>query len=45
MLNTVKGKTGVASFVIWRKPYRKQRRIIFSTDIIVVFGRLQGEGK
>ena len=38
-------KTGIASFVVWPKVFEQHRRIILSTSMMAVQGRIQREGE
>lgn len=38
-------KTGIASFVVWPKVFEQHRRIILSTSMMAVRGRIQREGE
>ena len=44
MFITIEDETGVANLVIWPSLYEKQRRIILSSGMIAVHGRVQREG-
>lgn len=45
MFITIEDETGVANLVIWPSLYEKQRRIILSSGMIAVQGRVQREGE
>ena len=45
MFITIEDETGVANLVIWPSLYEKQRRIILSSGMIAVHGRVQREGE
>jgi error-prone DNA polymerase len=42
---TVEDETGIANLVIWPKLYERQRRIILSSGMMAVHGRIQREGE
>jgi error-prone DNA polymerase len=45
MFITVEDETGIANLVIWTKVFEKFRRIILSSGMIAVKGRIQREGE
>jgi error-prone DNA polymerase len=45
MFITIEDETGIANLVIWPDLYEKQRRIILSSGMIAVYGRIQREGE
>ena len=45
MFITIEDETGVANLVIWPSLYEKQRRIILSSGMMAVHGRVQREGE
>ncbi len=44
MFITIEDETGIANLVIWPDLYEKQRRIILSSGMMAVYGRVQREG-
>ncbi|GLR66621.1 hypothetical protein GCM10010909_13010 [Acidocella aquatica] len=44
MFITIEDETGIANLVVWPNLYEKQRRIILSSGMIAVYGRVQREG-
>ncbi len=44
MFITIEDETGIANLVIWPSLYEKQRRIILSSGMMAVYGRVQREG-
>ena len=45
MFITIEDETGIANLVIWPSLYEKQRRIILSSGMMAVYGRVQREGE
>ena len=45
MFITIEDETGIANLVIWPDLYEKQRRIILSSGMMAVYGRIQREGE
>jgi len=45
MFIAIKDKTGVANLVIWPSLFEKQRRVILSSGMMAVHGRVQREGR
>jgi error-prone DNA polymerase len=45
MFITIEDETGIANLVIWPDLYEKQRRVILSSGIMAVYGRVQREGE
>jgi error-prone DNA polymerase len=45
ILITIEDETGIANLVIWPNLYEKQRRIILSSNMMAVYGRVQREGE
>jgi error-prone DNA polymerase len=45
MFITIEDETGIANLVIWPNLYEKQRRIILTSGMIAVYGRIQREGE
>ncbi len=43
--HTIEDETGVANLVIWTSLYEQQRRIVLSSSMLVVDGKLQREGE
>jgi error-prone DNA polymerase len=44
MFITIEDETGIANLVVWPDLYEKQRRIILSSGMMAVYGRVQREG-
>jgi error-prone DNA polymerase len=44
MFITIEDESGIANLVIWPTVFEKQRRIILSTGMMAVYGRIQREG-
>ena len=44
MFITIEDETGIANLVVWPDLYEKQRRIILSSGMVAVYGRVQREG-
>jgi error-prone DNA polymerase len=42
---TIEDETGIANLVIWPDLYEKQRRVILSSGMMAVYGRVQREGE
>ena len=45
MFVTIEDETGIANLVIWPDLYDKQRRVILSSSMMAVYGRIQREGE
>jgi error-prone DNA polymerase len=45
MFITIEDETGIANLVVWPDLYEKQRRIILSSGMMAVYGRVQREGE
>jgi error-prone DNA polymerase len=45
MFITIEDETGIANLVIWPDLYEKQRRVILSSSMMAVYGRIQREGE
>ena len=45
MFITIEDETGIANLVIWPDLYEKQRRVIHSSGMMAVYGRVQREGE
>jgi error-prone DNA polymerase len=45
MFITIEDETGISNLVIWPDLYEKQRRIILSSGMLAVYGRIQREGE
>jgi error-prone DNA polymerase len=45
MFITIEDETGTSNLVIWPDLYEKQRRIILSSGMMAVYGRVQREGE
>ncbi len=44
MFITIEDETGVANLVIWPSLYEAQRRVVLSSSLLVVDGKVQREG-
>ena len=44
MFISVEDETGVANLVVWPKLYEKQRRVILTSSMLGIDGRIQREG-
>ncbi|MHA6685377.1 error-prone DNA polymerase [Mesorhizobium sp. A556] len=44
MFITVEDETGIANLVVWEKVFEKYRRVVLSSGMIGVYGRIQREG-
>ena len=42
---TIEDETGIANLVIWPKLYERQRRVILSSAMMAIYGRIQREGE
>jgi error-prone DNA polymerase len=45
MFITIEDETGVANLVIWPSLYEQQRRIVLSSSLLIVDGKVQREGE
>lgn len=45
MFITIEDETGIANLVIWPDLYERQRRVILSSGMMAVYGRIQREGE
>ncbi len=45
MFITIEDETGIANLVIWPKLYEKQRRVILSSAMMAIYGRIQRAGE
>ena len=45
MFVTLEDETGIANLVVWQKIFERYRRVILSSSMIAVRGRVQREGE
>lgn len=45
MFITIEDETGVANLVIWPSLYEQQRRVVLSSSLLIVDGKVQREGE
>jgi error-prone DNA polymerase len=44
MFITIEDETGIANIVVWRKIFEKYRRVVLSSGMIGIYGKIQREG-
>ncbi|MEF9605342.1 OB-fold nucleic acid binding domain-containing protein, partial [Paracoccus sp. PXZ] len=42
---TLEDETGIANVVVWKKIFERFRRVILSSSMIAIYGRIQREGE